>query len=89
MRWETGDATDPELLDLFGPQDVAMVCNVLGPMEDALAEKCLRNIVRLVVPDGHLVVDGMDLDLKTRVVQSLSSIYQVPNTLESVPTFAA
>ena len=37
-------------------------------MEDPLAEACLRNVARLVNPGGILVVDGVDLDLKARVM---------------------
>lgn len=60
-----------------------MVCNVLGPMQDALAETCLRNIVRLVAPSGYLVVNGVDLDLKTRVVHELK-LRPVTDRIEEV-----
>lgn len=71
VSWRLGNATDPHLLDLLGPQEVVFACNFLGPMENDEAEACLRNFTRLVVPNGYLVLDGIDLDLKTRVVRSL------------------
>ena len=37
-------------------------------MDDPAAEDCLRNVLRVVKPGGHLVVDGVDLDVKSRVL---------------------
>ncbi len=71
VDWLVGDATDPQLIVQLGPQDLVLACNFLGPMEDPLAEACLRGIVQLIAPNGTLVLDGIDLDLKTRVVPSL------------------
>ena len=85
VSWKTGDATDPRLLGLLGPQDVVLARNFLGPMEDDLAEKCLRNVARLLVPRGCLVVDGVDLDLKARVVSELD-LMPIPDRIEEVHT---
>ena len=85
VSWNARDATDPHLLDLLGPQDVVLARNFLGPMDDALAEACLRNIARLVVPQGCLVVDGVDLDLKERVVRELDLV-PIPDRIEEVHT---
>jgi SAM-dependent methyltransferase len=41
-------------------------------MEPAEAERCLRNIARLVRPGGYLVVSGIDLDVRSKVAKSLS-----------------
>jgi chemotaxis protein methyltransferase CheR len=71
VYWLVGDATDPQLFIELGPQDLVLACNFLGPMEDPLAEACLRGIVHLIAPNGVLVLDGIDLDLKARVVPSL------------------
>ncbi|MDQ8051128.1 hypothetical protein, partial [Luteibacter sp.] len=60
-------------------------CNVLGPMEDAVAEACLENIMKLLVPGGTLVLDGIDLDLKSRVTQSLG-LKPVTRYLEEIHT---
>jgi len=85
VTWSVADATDPSLATTLGPQDVVIACNVLGPMEDAIAEACLRNVVSLLVPGGTLVLDGIDLDLKSRVTQSLG-LKPVTRYLEEIHT---
>ncbi|MBP1871899.1 chemotaxis methyl-accepting protein methylase [Ensifer adhaerens] len=67
-NWLTADATEGGLADTLGPQNIVLANNVMGPMDDSLAEVCLRNVMNLVEPGGYLVVDGIDLDLKTRVL---------------------
>ncbi len=83
VSWLACDATDPALLELLGRQDVVIARNFLGPMEDDLAEACLRNVARLAQPNGYLVVDGVDLDLKTRVMRSLD-LRPVEDRIEEV-----
>ncbi|MGZ9723999.1 CheR family methyltransferase [Rhizobium miluonense] len=70
ITWLTADATDDRLLELVGRQDFLLANNFMGPMEDPLAERCLRNMIRLVAPGGYLFVDGIDLDVKTRVLKA-------------------
>jgi chemotaxis methyl-accepting protein methylase len=72
-RWVVADAADPGLTERFEAQDIVLANNFLGPMEDREAELCLRNVARLVRPGGVLVLDGVDLDLKTRVLGSLAA----------------
>lgn len=69
--WGVGDATSPTLADQLGPQDIVLANNFLGPMDDALAEKCIRNIVRVAKDGGLLVLDGVDRDLKSRLLPQL------------------
>jgi len=38
------------------------------------SEVCLRNIARLVAPDGYLCVGGVDLDVRSRTVRELGLI---------------
>ena len=40
-------------------------------MDASEAERCLRNIARLVCPDGYLFVSGIDLDVRTKVACDL------------------
>ena len=40
-------------------------------MAPADAEKCLRNIARLVGPGGYLFVSGVDLEVRTKVALDL------------------
>jgi chemotaxis methyl-accepting protein methylase len=82
-HWTTGDASDPLLFEELQEQDVVLANNVMGPMQDALAEACLRNIMHLVRPGGYLIIDGIDLDLKTRVMMS-SSFEPVPVLREEI-----
>jgi chemotaxis protein methyltransferase CheR len=69
--WMSGDASDAALVSRLGPQDMVMANRFLCHMEPPSAEKCLRNIARLVKPGGHLFVSGIDLDVRTRVAKGL------------------
>jgi SAM-dependent methyltransferase len=69
--WKLGDATDPEVISVLGFQDIVVGSNFLCHMAPADAEKCLRNMTRLVVPGGHLFVSGVDLDIRTKVALDL------------------
>jgi hypothetical protein len=40
-------------------------------MEDAKAERSLRDIARLVKPEGYLFVSGIDLEVRARVASDL------------------
>jgi chemotaxis methyl-accepting protein methylase len=71
ILWHTGDANDPELLRVLGPQDVVVANRFLCHMDPQAAEKCLRNIARLVKPGGFLFVSGVDLDVRTKVTRDL------------------
>jgi len=69
--WLAGDANDPALIRILGPQDIVVANRFLCHMDPAVAEKCLRSFVRLVKPGGYLFVSGIDLDVRTRVARSL------------------
>jgi SAM-dependent methyltransferase len=71
IKWHVADVGNPELLDLLGPQDVVVANNFLCHMDAWEAERCLRNIARLVVPHGYLFVCGIDLDIRTTVACDL------------------
>jgi chemotaxis methyl-accepting protein methylase/mannose-6-phosphate isomerase-like protein (cupin superfamily) len=71
INWQVGDAGESETLDLLGPQDIVLANNFLCHMEAPEAERCLRNIARLVRPDGYLFVSGIDLDIRARVARDL------------------
>src|SRR5438094_1176146 len=67
ITWHFRDAADPELIGILGPQDIVVASNFLCHMPRADAERCLRNVARLVSPGGHLFVSGVDLELRTKV----------------------
>ena len=71
IEWHVGDAGDPETAAAFGPQDFVIANNFLCHMEPPDAERCLRNIARLVAPKGYLFVSGIDLDVRTKVARDL------------------
>ena len=69
--WRLGDAGDPGILNALGPQDIVVANRFLCHMDPPDAERCLRNIARLVKPGGHLFVSGIDLDIRTKVARDL------------------
>jgi chemotaxis methyl-accepting protein methylase len=81
--WRVGDVRDPTVIAGLGTHDVVIANNFLGVMEDAEAEACLRHLVLLVNPNGYLVVEGIDLDLKCRVLGALG-LSPVTDALEAV-----
>lgn len=70
IEWHVGDARE-NTLDAPGTQDIVVANNFLCHMEPPDAESCLRNIVRLVRPEGYLFVGGIDLDVRTKVARDL------------------
>jgi SAM-dependent methyltransferase len=71
IEWHVGDAGDRETARALGPQDIVVANNFLCHMEPPDAERCLRNIARLVAPQGYLFVSGIDLDVRTKVARDL------------------
>jgi chemotaxis methyl-accepting protein methylase len=71
LTWEVGDASDPALAGRLGSQDVVVANNFLCHMPAPSARACLRNLAQLVAEGGYLLVTGVDLDVRTQVVQEL------------------
>jgi mannose-6-phosphate isomerase-like protein (cupin superfamily)/SAM-dependent methyltransferase len=71
IKWQVGDVVGPETIDALGPQDIVIASNFLCHMTPLMAERCLRNIARLVRPYGYLFVSGIDLDVRTKVADDL------------------
>ncbi len=71
ITWELADAADPEIVNIFGPQDLVVASNFLCHMAPLDAERCLRNVARLVQPGGYLFVSGVDLDVRMKVALDL------------------
>jgi len=71
ISWHLGDAGSQEMLNVLGPQDMVIANNFLCHMDPPNADRCLRNIARLVNPGGYLFVSGIDLDVRTRVALDL------------------
>jgi chemotaxis protein methyltransferase CheR len=83
IRWQVGDAGDPELIDILGPQDIVVASNFLCHMEPPDAENCLRNIASLVKPGGYHFVSGVDLDVRAKVAGDLGW-RPVPKLIEEI-----
>ncbi len=71
IQWRVDDCGEPELIAAIGLQDIVVASNFLCHMEAHEAERCLRNIARLVRPGGHLFISGVDLDVRTKVAREL------------------
>ena len=71
IDWRAGDAGAAEIVDELGPQDMVVANNFLCHMSPPEAERCLRNIARLVGPHAYLFVSGIDLDVRTKVAREL------------------
>lgn len=70
ISWSCGDASDPALLEQIGGRQHIVTANrFLCHMHAPDAQKCLRNIGRLVTPGGYLFVSGVDLDVRTTIAQ--------------------
>jgi chemotaxis methyl-accepting protein methylase len=69
--WLLGDAGNPDLVGALGPQDIVVANRFLCHMKPPDAERCLRNVARLVKPGGYLFVSGLDLDVRTKVAKAL------------------
>jgi SAM-dependent methyltransferase len=74
ISWLRADASEEGLVDALGPQDIVVANRFLCHMGPVAAEKCLRNIARLVKPGGYLFVSGIDLDVRAKVSQSMGWI---------------
>lgn len=72
ITWHLGDAGDPDLAGVLGTQDIVMANRFLCHMQPAEAERCLRNLARLVKPGGYLFVSGVDLGVRSKVARELA-----------------
>jgi chemotaxis methyl-accepting protein methylase/mannose-6-phosphate isomerase-like protein (cupin superfamily) len=71
ISWKVGDAGDSEIIDELGPQEIVVANNFLCHMDSVEAERCLRNIARIVRPDGYLLVSGIETDVRKKVACDL------------------
>ena len=69
--WRVADAADPDLVHALGQQDMVFANNLLCHMVPKDAERCLRNVAKLVRRGGFLFVSGVDLDVRAKVAREL------------------
>jgi hypothetical protein len=67
ITWICGDAASSSLSAAIGLQDIVVANRFLCHMRPEAAEPCLRNLAKMVKPEGYLFVSGVDLDVRTRV----------------------
>ncbi len=83
ITWINEDAADQRLVNTLGLQDMVVANNFLCHMYPPDAERCLRNIARLVKPGGYIIVSGIDLDIRAGVARDL--LWRpVPDLLEEI-----
>jgi chemotaxis protein methyltransferase CheR len=70
--WKIGDARDPNLVSVIGPQDILFANRFLCHMAPEEAEACLLNLARLVKPGGYVFVAGVDLGVRSKVARELN-----------------
>ncbi len=83
ISWQVGDAGDPGLPNILGPQDIVVANKFLCHMAPPDAERCLRNIGHLVALGGYLVVSGIDLEVRTKVALELGWA-PIPELIEEI-----
>jgi chemotaxis methyl-accepting protein methylase len=71
ISWHLSDAGDAGLIRVLGAQDIVVASNFLCHMAPLGAERCLRNIARIVKSGGYLFVSGIDLDVRAKVAGAL------------------
>jgi chemotaxis methyl-accepting protein methylase len=71
ISWHVGNAADPGLVRTLGLHDIVVANRFLCHMYSDAAERCLRNLARLVKPSGYLFVSGVDLNVRSRVARDL------------------
>ena len=71
-KWLCMSASDSRLVTELGEQDIVFAKNFLGPMDSQFAEECFLNVLKLVKVGGYLIIDGVDLDVKCRVLSSIN-----------------
>jgi chemotaxis methyl-accepting protein methylase len=83
VSWHLGDASDPDMVRVLGPQDIVVANNFLCHMEPSDAEKCLRLVAELAKPGGYLFVMGVDLDVREKVARDLQW-QPIPELIEEI-----
>ena len=74
ITWWIGDVCSSDLPGHFGLHDLVLANNFLFHMQQDRAGDCLRNVTRLVAPNGYLFLGGVDLDLRTRSARELGLV---------------
>jgi chemotaxis methyl-accepting protein methylase len=71
ITFQVADAGDPALHQNMEPQHIVVANKFLCHMAPHDAERCLRNLAKIVEPGGYLFVSGVDIDVRTKVALDL------------------
>jgi SAM-dependent methyltransferase len=71
INWRVEDARDKNIVDSIGTHEILVANNFLCHMNPSDASDCLRNIARVVNPGGYIVVSGIDLAVRAKIVEEL------------------
>jgi chemotaxis methyl-accepting protein methylase len=71
INWICMDACDPDLSNVLPRFDIVIANRFMCHMDPRVAEKCLRNLAKLVKPGGYIFVSGIDLDVRVKVARDL------------------
>jgi chemotaxis protein methyltransferase CheR len=71
ITWVCANACEMGISDVLGQFEIVVANRFLCHMNPRDAEKCLRNVARIVRPGGYIFVSGIDLDVRTKVSQDL------------------
>jgi chemotaxis methyl-accepting protein methylase len=69
VRFEIADALDPTLSEKVGQADVLFAQNFLFHLEPKVARAALRNLCRLLGKRAALFVDGVDINIRSKVTE--------------------
>ncbi len=83
IRWIQGDARDPAILSMCGPQDIVLANNFLVHMVPRDASAALVNVSRLVTAGGILVCRGIDLSVRQKIASHLG-FTPIPTRIEQI-----
>jgi chemotaxis methyl-accepting protein methylase len=74
IRYHYGDATDEDLRPQVGTADIVFAQHFLYHLTREKQAATFRRIASLLLPDGVLFVDGMDVDLRYREVRRVGLV---------------
>jgi chemotaxis methyl-accepting protein methylase len=83
ITWRVADAADPDLVHTLGQQDMVFANNFLCHMVPKDAEKCLRNVAKLVRRGGYLFVSGIDPAVRAKVARELQ-LEPIADSIEDI-----
>jgi chemotaxis methyl-accepting protein methylase len=71
VRFQVGDILDADAVRRVAPADVVYAQNMLCNMRRPIARRAFANLGPLLGPRSALFVDGMDLDIRSRLTRAL------------------